>query len=144
MKQPVYGDIVPAPPQEQAIVQEGIEEAVNQLPPTEEQLSAEEYFNRALAKQAGDLDGAIADYNEAIRLNPRYVFAFNNRALARRLKGDFEGAISDYTEAMRLIFGNATAYTTVQRLTSFWVNFGKPLRISVIKQLDPARYMTCL
>ena len=30
----------------------------------------------------GDLDRAVADYDEAIRLKPDYVAAFYNRALA--------------------------------------------------------------
>ncbi len=40
----------------------------------------------------GDLDGAIADYNEAIRLNPQYANAYNNRGEAYFAKGDFKHA----------------------------------------------------
>ena len=36
----------------------------------------------------GDYDRAIADYTEAIRLNPKYVTAYYNRGLARAAKGD--------------------------------------------------------
>ena len=42
---------------------------------------------RANVRQAkGDLDGALADYNEAIRLQPDYAEAFNNRGNARLAK----------------------------------------------------------
>src|SRR6202451_2938122 len=40
--------------------------------------------NAYLAK--ADLDHAIADYNQAIRLDPDYAFAFNNRGYAYALK----------------------------------------------------------
>ena len=38
------------------------------------------FVNRGIAhRRAGDLDRAIKDYDEAIRLNPRAADAFNNR-----------------------------------------------------------------
>jgi len=53
-------------------------------------------------KRKGDFDGAIADYDQAIRLNPGDHFAFNNRGNTWRDKGDLDRAIADYTEALRL------------------------------------------
>jgi lipoprotein NlpI len=50
----------------------------------------------------GDNDRAIADYNEAIRLDPKYTFAYHNRGHAYRAKGDNDRAIADYNEAIRL------------------------------------------
>jgi tetratricopeptide (TPR) repeat protein len=61
-------------------------------------------------KQKGDLDGALKDYDAAIRLNPADFFAFNNRANVRRDKGDLAGAIADYGEAARLEPAYAAAY----------------------------------
>lgn len=63
-------------------------------------------------KQKGDLDAALKDYDEAIRLNPADHFAFNNRANVRRDKGDIAGAIGDYSEAVRLEPAYAAAYTS--------------------------------
>jgi tetratricopeptide (TPR) repeat protein len=50
----------------------------------------------------GDNDRAIADYNEAIRLQPGYALAYNNRGGAYVRTGDFDRAINDYTEAIRI------------------------------------------
>lgn len=70
------------------------------------------HTNRGVERKLkGDLDGALADYTEAIRLNPTDFFAFNNRANVRRDKGDLAGAVADYTEAVRLEPDYAAAYT---------------------------------
>ena len=58
--------------------------------------SVEDFFNRAGAKKAaGDLDGAIADYDRAIQLAPKDAAIYNNRGLAKQEKGDLDAAIVD-------------------------------------------------
>ena len=47
-------------------------------------------------------DKAIADFTEAIRLDPKYAEAYCNRGCAYRNKGDYDKAIADFTEAIRL------------------------------------------
>ena len=70
---------------------------------TQTSFTAEELLDRGLAKyNAGDKQGAIADYTEAIRLKPDYAYAYNNRGIAKSDLGDYQGAIADYTEAIRL------------------------------------------
>jgi len=62
------------------------------------------YQNRGAAKQSlGDLDGAMADVNEAIRTDSRMPSAYINRSVLWRIKGDFDRAIADDDEAIRLV-----------------------------------------
>src|SRR5436190_1174211 len=66
-------------------------------------LSAFSWQNRGISKRAlGDLDGALADINEAIRLDPELPQPLTSRAVIWRAKGDFDRAIADTTEAIRL------------------------------------------
>ncbi len=61
------------------------------------------YFNRAVEWNAKkDFDKAIADYSEAIKINPEYREAFNNRGNAYRNKREFDRAIADYDQAIRI------------------------------------------
>ena len=62
------------------------------------------FTNRGLANKTTGHQGdkAIADFSEAIRLKPDFVFAFNNRGNAYYGKGQFDRAIEDYDEAIRL------------------------------------------
>ncbi|WP_209311993.1 tetratricopeptide repeat protein [Bradyrhizobium frederickii] len=53
-----------------------------------------------IALRHGDFRRAIADFNEALHLNPNRAALYRDRALARRLNGDFELAIADYDEAI--------------------------------------------
>lgn len=50
----------------------------------------------------GDSDRAIADYTQAIRLDPAYAVAYSNRGLAYTDKGEFDRAIADFTAAIRI------------------------------------------
>ncbi|MGB2607631.1 MAG: tetratricopeptide repeat protein, partial [Isosphaeraceae bacterium] len=60
-----------------------------------------------------ELDTAIADYNEAIRLNPGSAgVAHQGRGRAWRNKKDYDKAIADCNEAIRLDPGHALAYYT--------------------------------
>ena len=70
------------------------------------------YQNRGVSKQAlGDLDGALADINEAIRSNVKMPSAYINRSTLWRTKGEFDRAIADDDEAIRLVKGGAPVPT---------------------------------
>ena len=52
--------------------------------------------------QKSDYDRAIQDYNGAIRLDPTFDRAWNDRGAAYFVKGDYDRAIQDLNEAIRL------------------------------------------
>ncbi len=58
----------------------------------------------------GDLSRALADYDEAIRLDPRYPHAYNYRGMVYAFRGDADRAFADYDEAIRLAPRYAHAY----------------------------------
>ncbi|MEG4492618.1 tetratricopeptide repeat protein [Microcoleus sp. D3_18_C4] len=83
--------------------------------------SAEDLFNSALAKsEAGDIQGAIADYTEAIRLNPNYAKAHNKRGIihARHLK-DYQAAKADFDRAIEINPNYGDAYYNRARVREF-------------------------
>ena len=53
-------------------------------------------------KRKGDKDRAMADFNEAIRLNPKEALAWRVRGAAWAGKADYAKALADYTEAVRI------------------------------------------
>jgi tetratricopeptide (TPR) repeat protein len=78
--------------------------------PAEED-SGGELVNRGIEKaKNGDLDGAIADFNRAIEIDPKDDAPYFNRAQAKWLKKDTAGAIADYTRAIELGSTNPAAY----------------------------------
>jgi tetratricopeptide (TPR) repeat protein len=52
--------------------------------------------------KSGDVDMAISDYSEAIRLNPRLAIAYIKRANLWRAKGDVDRAAADQEAAVRI------------------------------------------
>ncbi len=64
---------------------------------------AQLYYNRGVEYAAkGECNRAIADYNEAIRLDPKYVFAYNNRGDCYMRQGSNFRALEDYAKAIEL------------------------------------------
>lgn len=60
------------------------------------------FYDRGNARAAqGDRAGAIADYNEAMRLNPQYALALSSRGLLRQRLGQAEGARADIEAGIR-------------------------------------------
>ncbi len=111
LKQPVYGVIMPAPASDQSEVQRKIGETAAKPAPTQAELSAEDYFSRAFSRDKQDHEGKIADYTEAIRLNPLHVDAYNNRGVEYQALGEVDKAFADYSEAIRLDPHYAISYS---------------------------------
>lgn len=60
----------------------------------------------------GDFDGAIADFGEAIRLDPTFKHSYFLRAKALEIKGEFHRAILDLSEIIKLDQRSAMTYRT--------------------------------
>jgi Flp pilus assembly protein TadD len=72
---------------------------------------ADDFFIRAKQKSSQkNYQSAIEDYTEAIRLNPNYYQAYNNRGSARENLGDKKGAIIDFNSALKINPNYATGY----------------------------------
>src|SRR5947207_450703 len=64
---------------------------------------AKTHFDRGIAlHERGDVNGATAEFSEAIRLKPDNAKAHNNLGSALHGKGDHDGAIAEFREAIRL------------------------------------------
>ena len=73
--------------------------------------NASGYFYRAYAKgDLKDYQGAIADYNKAIEINPQYAFAYTNRGNSKSGLKDYQGAIADFSKAIEINPEYANAY----------------------------------
>ena len=72
---------------------------------------ASTFLKRSSEKiEVGDYEEAIADLNEAIRLDPNNAVAWNNRGFSKNKLGDYQGAIADLDEAIRLDPNYAVAW----------------------------------
>src|SRR5262245_61191804 len=69
------------------------------------------YSNRGYAYDSkGDKNRAIADYSNAIHLNPTEANYYNNRGVAYSDRGDDDRAIGGYSNANELDTKNEQAY----------------------------------
>ncbi|MBX9846992.1 MAG: tetratricopeptide repeat protein [Xanthobacteraceae bacterium] len=50
----------------------------------------------------GELDRAMKDHDQAIKIDPKNALAFNNRGIAKLKKGDKEGGEADIARAKQL------------------------------------------
>lgn len=70
------------------------------------------YFDRAiLLKTQGEYAAAVSDYNKVIDLKgERYMEAFLNRGISKRMLGDFSGALIDINSAVEAYPKNASLH----------------------------------
>jgi tetratricopeptide (TPR) repeat protein len=106
-------EIITLPPEEQQAAQQRIAHIAASPAPTPDHLLAEYLYGRAHNDYSSDrpTEELVADYTEAIRLNPQFAAAVYRRGRIRDFHmSDYEGAIADYTEAIRLNPQYADAY----------------------------------
>ena len=76
----------------------------------EGQLTAEEYFERAVKQdKVWNFAGAIQDFTAALELRPDWLEAYWGRANARHNSRDYEGELSDVEAILRLEPNNERA-----------------------------------
>jgi tetratricopeptide (TPR) repeat protein len=78
---------------------------------SESEITGQLYFNRGIAeRELCDDQGAVEDFNEALRLFPKNADILNNRGIVKNELGDLKGAFDDYNEALRLDPNNSPTY----------------------------------
>ena len=101
------------------------------------------YGNRAILHyQTKDFDKALADLNEAIRLDPRESGYFINRGLVRYQKNNLRGAMADYDQVISMDKENLIARFN-RGLLRFQVGDNNRAieDFDVVLQLEPDNYM---
>src|SRR5262245_47540364 len=78
-----------------------------------EQQSDDAYGRGIVAMDRKDYDTAIAEFTEAIRIDPESDGAYHNRAHAYAEKKQYAKAIADYNQAMRLAPDEGDSYTSL-------------------------------
>jgi tetratricopeptide (TPR) repeat protein len=69
------------------------------------------YLNQGIVRNdLGDKQGAIDDFNQAIKFNPNLALAYYNRGIVRYELGDKQGAIDDFNQAIKINPNLAQAY----------------------------------
>ncbi len=63
---------------------------------------AQAYFTRGSRRPQSERAEALKDYDSAVRINPRFAMAYNNRACIHWGNRDFERAIADMNRAIEL------------------------------------------
>ncbi len=70
------------------------------------------YDSAANFREAGNLESALTEVSEAIRIDPMMDRAYAFRAAVRRQQGDLAAAVTDSTLAVEINPSNVGAYVT--------------------------------
>ena len=79
--------------------------------------NAEYYYRSGNAKiDRGDYQGAFADLNESLKINPNDSNVYNSRGIARNKLFDHSGAIDDFNRALKINPNNSYALKNLNEL----------------------------
>jgi tetratricopeptide (TPR) repeat protein len=92
--------------------------------PTDAAPKADDYLVSAAQKaEKSDHPGALADYSQAIAINPKYAEAYNNRGHIKFLNlNDSQGALADFNQAIAINPRYAIAYINRSGVKFFNLN----------------------
>ncbi|MBN3940278.1 tetratricopeptide repeat-containing serine protease family protein [Nostoc sp. NMS9] len=82
----------------------------NSVIETPEAISIDPYSQGLVKYEAGDRQGAVIAYNQALKANSENADAYFQRGLIQHEMGDLKGAIADYTHAIKINPKYANAY----------------------------------
>jgi tetratricopeptide (TPR) repeat protein len=72
---------------------------------------ADEFYEQGKKNSSVETaDSAISNYTKAIKINPKFVKAYNNRGIAYVWKKQYDLALSDFNKAIELDPKNGKAY----------------------------------
>jgi tetratricopeptide (TPR) repeat protein len=107
--------------------------------PVASNLNAADYLLSGDEKEdKGDYKGALADYNQVLRIDPKYALAYNNRGYLKMQRlNDVNGALADFNRSISINPTFATAYNNraflkEDKLNDFngaLADYGKSLQI---------------
>ncbi len=107
--------------------------------PRASNLNAADYLLSGDEKEdKGDYPGALADYNQVLRIDPKYALAYNNRGYLKMQRlNDVNGALADFNRSISINPNFATAYNNraflkEEKLNDFngaLADYGKSLQI---------------
>ena len=90
-----------------------------------------------LRAQKGDLDGAIADLNNAIEIEPKYAKAYGDRAIVRLIRGEDTAAELDFRKCFELDQTLESQFKQAAKLlrqqASMRADYKRPSDVEVVK-----------